>query len=233
VTSLLGSRTSPSLSPGSVVIVPVGSLEQHGPHLPLDTDSTIAEAVAVRAGELLADEHVVVAPPVAYGSSGEHQSFAGTSSVGTDVLAALVVQLVRSMRTWATRVVLVNGHGGNVPALRSGVSQLVAEGHDTGWAACVTEDADAHAGFAETSVMLHLRPGDVHPELAEPGNPAPVAELLPAMVRGGVVAVSANGVLGDPRRASAIEGRRLLQQMARQVATAVRSGAPDAGGRLR
>jgi mycofactocin system creatininase family protein len=232
VTPLLAGRTSPSLTSGSVVLVPVGSLEQHGPHLPLDTDTTIAEAVTLRAAELLADEDVVVAPALPFGASGEHQSFAGTTSIGTDALVVVLVELVRSIRTWAARVVLVNGHGGNVAALRTAVSQLLAEGHDTGWVACVSDDADAHAGFAETSLMLHLRPGDVRLELAEHGNPAPVRELLAAIVRGGVAAVSTNGVLGDPRGATAFEGRRLLEQMACEIAASVRSGAPDAGGRL-
>lgn len=241
MTPRLAGRTSPSLpvgppgSPGNslVVLVPVGSLEQHGPHLPLDTDTVIAEAVAARAVELLGTSDILVAPPVAYGSSGEHQSFAGTSSVGTDVLSAVVVELVRSMRTWAARVVLVNGHGGNLAALGSGVSQLLAEGHDTGWVPCAGPCADAHAGFAETSLMLHLRPDDVRLAKAEPGNRTPVAQLLPALVRGGVAAVSINGVLGDPTGASAAEGRRLFEQMAREVAAAVRSGTPDACGRLR
>jgi creatinine amidohydrolase len=227
------------------VLVPVGALEQHGPHLPLDTDTTIAEAVTGRAAELLGPDgdgldlvldvrdDVVAAPPLPFGASGEHQGFAGTSSIGTDVLTSVLVELVRSMRTWAERVVFVNGHGGNVAALRSAVPQLLAEGHHTGWTACVSEDADAHAGLAETSLMLHLRPGDVRLDLAEKGNTAPLAELLPAMARGGVAAVSGNGVLGDPTGATAGRGRRLLEQMARDTAAAVSSGVPDHRGRLR
>jgi creatinine amidohydrolase/Fe(II)-dependent formamide hydrolase-like protein len=130
-------------------------------------------------------------------------------------------------------VVFVNGTGGNLAALRAAVPQLLTEGHDTGWVACVTEDADAHAGVTETSLMLHLRPGDVHLALAEKGNTSPVAELLPAMARGGVAAVSGNGVLGDPTGASPGRGRRLLEQMAREVAASISSGVPDRAGRLR
>jgi creatinine amidohydrolase len=137
------------------------------------------------------------------------------------------------MRTWAERVVLVNGHGGNLAALRSAVPQLLAEGQRVGWTACASQDGDAHAGLTETSLMLHLRPGDVRLSLAEKGNTAPVAELLPAMARGGVAAVSGNGVLGDPAGATPGRGRRLLEQMARDTAAAVRSGVPDAMGRLR
>jgi len=233
MTPRLAGSLSPSLAPGAVVLVPVGSLEQHGPHLPLDTDTVIADAVALQAVELLPSPEPLVAPPLTYGSSGEHQAFAGTSSVGTTVLGMVLVELVRSMRTWARRVVFVNGHGGNLAALHSAVPQLLAEGHDSGWVACTTGDADAHAGFTETSLMLHLRPQDVRLALAERGNTTPIAQLLPALQRGGVAAVSANGVLGDPSGATADEGRRLLGLMAAGVATAVRSGAPDARGRLR
>jgi len=131
-----------------MVLVPVGSFEQHGPHLPLDTDTTIASAVAARVGARLS---APVAPPLAYGSGGEHQSFAGTMSIGTDVLRLVVIELVRSLRTWAERVVVINGHGGNMSALSAAVRQLRDEGHDVAWAACATETVDLHAGRTETS----------------------------------------------------------------------------------
>ena len=209
----------------AVVLVPVGSLEQHGPHLPLDTDTTIAVAVARGATEqLVADGHTeVVALEVAYGSSGEHQSFAGTSSIGSTVLQHLVVELVRSLRTWATRVVLVNAHGGNAQPLQRAVDQLVAEGHDVAWVACATETVDLHAGRTETSLMLHLRPSSVRLELAEPGCTDPLETILPVMLSEGVAAVSANGVLGDPSGASAAEGDRVLRSMIEDVLTQVTS----------
>ena len=80
-----------------------------------------------------------VTPPLAFGSSGEHQSFPGTISIGTTVLHQVVVELVRSARTWAERVVLVNAHGGNTTALTRAVTQLTAEGHDVGWLPCAPE----------------------------------------------------------------------------------------------
>jgi mycofactocin system creatininase family protein len=214
----LAAATSPETTGATIVLVPVGSLEQHGPHLPLDTDTVIAEAVTHGVAARLTDAWV--APPIAYGASGEHQSFAGTSSIGTEALQHLVIELVRSMRTWARRVVLVNGHGGNVRALTNAVDQLVGEGHDVAWVPCAAVDGgagDAHAGFTETSLMLHLRPGSVRLDLAVPGSTAPLTEILPALVAGGVGAVSPNGVLGDPAGATADQGRRVLDAMVADV----------------
>lgn len=211
--------TSPSVPNVPTVLVPVGSLEQHGPHLPLDTDTVIADAVARAAAVDLPGS--LVAPPIAYGSSGEHQSFAGTISIGTPTLTAVVVELVRSLRTWAGRVVLVNGHGGNLPALAAAVEQLRAEGHDVAWVPCAAEGMDLHAGRAETSLLLHLCPERVRTDLAEPGSTASLSEILPTMRAGGVAAVSPNGVLGDPTGASADEGRALLHAMTQRVTASI------------
>lgn len=222
----LRSATWPSIPTRSVVVVPVGSTEQHGPHLPLDTDSVIATAVAKGAVERLSGQHpkagpFLIAPTITYGASGEHQSFPGTSSIGTETLRLVVLELVRSLSTWASRVVLVNGHGGNVPALRAAVRQLRDEGRDVSWYPCRTESVDAHAGFTETSLMLHLAPWNVRRELAAAGNTEPLVDLMPAMLTGGVGAVSANGVLGDPSLATAREGRRVLDAMIDEIAGAL------------
>jgi creatinine amidohydrolase len=207
----LAAATSPQTSGARLVLVPVGSVEQHGPHLPLDTDTVIARAVADRMASRLGDAWV--APAVSYGSSGEHQAFPGTCSIGTDALHLVVVELVRSIRCWAERVVLVNAHGGNLTALQAAVEQLQAEGHDVTWVPCATEDVDLHAGRTETSLMLHLAPWSVRHDRAEPGNTQPLREILPAMLAGGVAAVSANGVLGDPAGATAAQGAHLLDQI--------------------
>lgn len=208
---------SPDVESGALVLVPVGSIEQHGPHLPLDTDTAIAVAVASGAARALG---AWAAPPLSYGSSGEHQAFAGTASIGTDVLRRQVVELVRSLRTWAEHVLLVNAHGGNLAALHAAVDQLTTEGHPVAWVACATESVDLHAGRTETSLMLHLRPDDVRLERAVAGNTQPLQEILPAMIAGGVAAVSANGVLGDPAGASAEEGARVLAGMVADVVAA-------------
>lgn len=203
----LAGAISAEAAGAGLVLVPLGSIEQHGPHLPLDTDTAIAVAVARGAAEQLPGSWV--APPISYGSSGEHQSFPGTASVGTAALTHQLVELVRSLRTWAERVVVVNAHGGNVAALSA--SDEIA------WVPCATEEVDLHAGFTETSLMLHLRPESVRLDLAEAGNRQPLQEILPAMMAGGVAAVSPNGVLGDPAGATAAEGERVLAAMVADV----------------
>lgn len=221
--SVLGERAWPSVEDGATLLVPVGSVEQHGPHLPLDTDARVAAAVAARTG-------LLVAPAVAYGASGEHEGFAGTVSIGHEALRLLLVELGRSAARWAARVVFVNGHGGNVATVADAVRLLRHEGRDAAWFACAP-GGDAHAGRAETSLVLALAPGLVRPDRPA-GNAAPLAELMPALRAGGVAAVSRNGVLGDPAGASAADGERLLAQMAAQLAAATDRWLPDPTGRL-
>ena len=206
----LTDRPWPEIVPGGTVLVPLGSTEQHGPHLPLDVDTVIATAVA---DELAPLTGASVAPAVPIGASGEHQSFPGTISIGTDALATLVVELGRSLTTWASRVIFVNAHGGNLAGLGAGVKILRAEGRDTVWVPCQVPYADPHAGFTETSLMLHLAPERVRLRQAASGNTRPLRELLSQMRAGGVEAVSANGILGDPTGASAEIGKRILKEM--------------------
>ncbi len=223
----LADATWPIVGDQDLLLVPVGSLEQHGPHLPLDTDATIAQAVAQGVADELLDHGILawVAPALSYGSSGEHQSFPGTVSIGTDVLHQVVVELTRSAATWAGRIVFVNAHGGNAQALTRAVTQLQSQGHDVLWVPCRTEEFDLHAGHTETSLMLHLRPEAVRMDRAEAGNTQPLREILPAMMAGGVAAVSANGVLGDPAGATAEQGARMLAVMGEEIAVSVL--APD------
>jgi len=178
-------------------------------------DTVIATAIATRAAEMLnaRGRAVLVAPPISYGSSGEHQDFAGTSSIGSAVLQQVIVELARSLRTWAAEVVFVNAHGGNLVPLRSALRQLLDDGHDVAWVACAIEDVDLHAGRIETSLMLYLAPWNVRPERAEAGHTGSLAELLPEMGARGVRAVSPNGFLGDPTGASPSEGKAALNAM--------------------
>ncbi|GAB2840007.1 mycofactocin biosynthesis peptidyl-dipeptidase MftE [Actinocorallia aurea] len=230
-TRALGGAVWPGIPDGALVLVPVGATEQHGPHLPLSTDTVIAEAVAVRAARELPGP-VLVAPAIAFGASGEHAGFPGTVSIGHTALRAVIVETVRSLALWAGRVVFVNGHGGNVPTLDDALAQMRVEGHDVAWAPCGAPGADPHAGFTETSVMLHLDPGKVRLADAVAGDTRPLVELMPELLAGGVRAVSPSGVLGDPTGATAEAGERIVAQMVAAVVRRVREGRADKRGRL-
>ena len=224
----LGERTWTEVE-RTTVLVPVGSLEQHGPHLPLDTDSRIAAAVARRA----ADPSTLIAPPLAYGASGEHEGFAGTLSIGHAALRAVLVELGRSAGAWASRLVFVNGHGGNLPTVAEAAIQLRAEGRDVAWSGCVVPGGDAHAGRTETSILLALDPSVVRLGAAEVGNTAPLRDLMPVLTSGGVKAAAANGVLGDPRGATAAEGEALLATLVENLRDELGRWKPDERARLR
>jgi len=237
---LLDELTWPDLDdpadPPRTVLVPVGSTEQHGPHLPLGTDTLVATAVAGALHD--ADPGLLLAPAIPYGAAGEHEGFPGTVSIGTEALHTLLVEYGRSACRWASRLVLLNGHGGNVAALSSAVRLLRHEGRDAGWLPCVAAvpgvPADAHAGRYETSLLLYLRPDLVRADRAVAGETRPLTEVIDALRAGGTAAVSPNGVLGDPAGASADEGRALLAAVTAAAATAIRSWDPDpATGRLR
>ncbi len=238
----LGSSTSSQMGGSlSALIAPLGATEQHGPHLPLDTDTRIASAVARATADVIgtdyscADQpwHWLVAPALAYGASGEHQSFAGTVSVGTEALTLMLVEYGRSASCWASRVVFVNGHGGNVTALKLATKTLRSEGRDVGWCPCSVAGSDAHAGHTETSVLLHLSPEDVLTECWHPGNCAPLADLLPSIrCGGGVAAVSPTGVLGNPTTATATEGERIFTEMVDECVRRMIRWAPRDDGML-
>jgi mycofactocin precursor peptide peptidase len=191
-----------------LLAMPLGACEQHGPHLPLDTDTRVAVALAERLAQGRPD--VLVGPSIGIAASGEHQAFPGTLSVGTTVLATMLVEVVRSA-SWAAGVVVVNGHGGNLDALDQAHRVWQAENRAVMvWSPTLPDGGDAHAGWVETSVMLALAPhlvGEARPI----GSTDPMSELWPTLRRHGVDAVSASGVLGDARRASAELGDSLLR----------------------
>jgi len=196
--------------PDVVLAVPLGSTEQHGPHLPLSTDTDIAVALCRRlaAGR----PQVVVAPAVAYGASGEHAGFPGTLSIGQAALELLLVELGRSVSESFGALLFVSGHGGNAEPAARAVRRLRAEGRRVELFLAAGR-GDAHAGVSETSMMLALEPGRVQMAKAVPGDLRPLPEIWPLLRSQGVRAVSASGVLGDPTGANASAGAALLDQM--------------------
>lgn len=196
-----------------IVVVPVGSTEQHGPHLPLNTDTLVAEEIAGRA--LHRTDGLILGPTLAVTASGEHAGFAGTLSIGTKVMTEVAIELGRSA-DWAAGIVFVNGHGGNHAALAKAVDTLTHERRPAlTWAPKWPRRGDGgppdlHAGRIETSLMLAIDPGLVRLELAEAGPETPLDQLLPDLRQHGVKYVSTSGVLGDPEGASGAEGERFI-----------------------
>ena len=217
-----------------VLVVPAGSCEQHGPHLPLDTDLRIAVALARAAAERQQD--VLLGPPLTLGSSGEHQSFPGTLSIGTEALVGVIVELSRSalppsgstLPSPFTGVFFVNGHGGNVEAFAAALEVLRAEGRAVEVWHPQVPGGDSHAGRTETSLLLHLDPGCVRTDQLPVGSTARWREIGDVVRAEGLAAVTPNGVLGDATAATAGEGEQvfgdlvvdLLAALARFVASA-------------
>ena len=226
----LASRTWREV-PRALLFVPLGSTEQHGPHLPATTDLDVASAVASAVLDTAGEElNAVLAPALPYGSSGEHAGFPGTLSIGQDALRAVLVELVRSAG-WVARVALLNGHGGNAGPLAAAVTQLRDEGRDVGWLPCGIAGGDAHAGRTETSLLLRLRPEAVGEERPT-GTVAPIGALMGELRARGVRTVSPSGVLGDARGASAVEGEALLAGIVAAAVRRLRAWLPGANGLL-
>ncbi|MEU8631964.1 mycofactocin biosynthesis peptidyl-dipeptidase MftE [Amycolatopsis sp. NPDC048633] len=203
---------------GAILAVPVGATEQHGPHLPLSTDTDIALALCDRLSDQRPD--VLVAPAVAFGSSGEHAGFAGTLSIGQAATELLLLELGRSAAETFTRLLFVSAHGGNAAPVARAVARLRAESRDVSvfqprW------DGDPHAGRPETALQLALRPAGVRMDRAVAGDRRPLGEVFPLLREGGVRAVSRTGVLGDPTAATSTEGRALLDELTAQLVSQV------------
>lgn len=208
--SELGWPDVADLGPDAILAVPVGATEQHGPHLALSTDTDLAVVLCARLSA--ARPRVLAAPPVCYGSSGEHQGFPGTLSIGHDALELLLVELGRSATCTFAAVVFVSTHGGNAAAVTSAGRRLSEEGR-VALAWMPRWDGDAHAGRTETSIQLALAPETVRLDRVAPGDTRAVSVLLPTLRAGGVAAVSPNGVLGDPAGATAAEGRAVVDDL--------------------
>ena len=199
-----------------ILLLPIGSCEQHGPHLPLDTDTQIAQYLCAQAAQQ--DSRILIAPSLSITASGEHAGFPGTLSIGTEALTQVLVEIVRSA-DWSNGVVFVNGHGGNADAVATAIRILANEQRNvaTWWPRI--EHGDAHAGASETSMMLRINPEQVNMAKAEAGSTKPMSEISAQLRSGGVRAVSANGVLGDPTTATSEHGHNLLSQLTHDLVT--------------
>jgi creatinine amidohydrolase len=208
-----------------LAVLPVGSTEQHGPHAPLGTDALAAEAVA-GAGAARVDREVAVAPTVPVGVAEEHRAFPGTLWVSPDTFRAYVHDIVTSLAHHGQdRVVVVNGHGGNVGPLRECCARLSRDG--TAYAVPFTwfdaidpgevefSGAMGHAGPVETSLVQHLRPDLVDEERFETAA-AGGADGWGEWTAGVNLAYDTDeftesGVVGDPGEGSADVGERLYE----------------------
>jgi creatinine amidohydrolase len=184
--------------------------------LPLDTDTQIAQYLCAQAAQH--DNRILIAPSLTISASGEHAGFPGTLSIGTDALTQVLVEIVRSA-DWCNGVVFVNGHGGNADAVAAAMRTLTGEQRNVASWWPRIELGDAHAGASETSMMLAINPEQVNMAKVEVGSTKPIGEISAQLRSGGVRAVSANGVLGDPTTATSEHGHSLLSQLTRDLVT--------------
>ena len=215
----LGGRISES----SILLLPLGAIEAHGPHLPLGTDLLIAEHAVHSLVDRFGDELDVWAlPSLGYTKSNEHAWAPGTVWLSATTMLAVLDDIGRSLATTrARKLVFVNGHGGNHDALSAAVSRCVADGRRVlGWSPSVPAGGDLHAGRTETSVMSVIHPELVRAERVAPGATGALDVLLASMRRGGVRSVAASGVLGDPTGHSEQEGDRILAAWTRSLVLA-------------
>lgn len=212
----------------SVGLLPVGSVEQHGPHAPLGTDLLIAEAVA-RRGADRCDEHVVVTPSVPVGIAAEHRRFAGTLWVTPDTFRAYVREIAAGLASHGVgAVVLVNGHGGNTAALEE-VAHALTRSATCQTAAFTWFDSlegppepMGHGGALETAALLAIDPSLVDEGQLEAAATA-ASDRWGAWVGGTNLAVDTdefapNGVVGDPTAATAELGETVLAEAAEHLA---------------
>jgi creatinine amidohydrolase len=229
-----------ALRPETVVLVPTGAIEAHGPHLPLDSDAIIALATAERAATVLLerDDSAIVAPTLLFGVSYVGTCFPGTAPLPPNVLREQLVGVVAALARWGPRrFAVVNAHlePAHVAALREaiavceeqhGVRVAFADQREDRWAAKLSDEfrrGARHAGSYETSIVLAAAPERVRRDLL-PTLP-PVWIDLPARLRAGATtfaeAGGTEGYFGDPARATAEEGEALLDALAAMTVEAI------------
>lgn len=205
---------------GKILLLPLGSFEQHGHHLPLTTDTDIVTAAA-RGVEQRLSNKVLCLPTLWPGHSPHHLFFAGTLSVSQMPYIHLVVELCRSMvKMGGKKIFLLNGHGGNDVPLRAVLRELKTEFPRTlvvfasYWTLAGLEVR--HACEIETSLMLHLHPNRVKMKLAKPDGPPP--RRHPACVVKEFHEISNSGTVGDPTTATAAKGKKFYEEIVHEVA---------------
>lgn len=214
-----------------VAILPVGAIEQHGPHLPLDTDSFDAEYLARQVAAACSKPRPLVMPLIPYGVSYHHDGFKGTISINNDTLSNLVYEIGMSLaQNGIKKIVIINGHGGNGPSLNfaaqminrdAGIFVSVDSGEtsDVDIYNMVETPNDVHAGEFETSTALAIRPELVKLSLGKKSVPKFSSRYLNFTSQRGISwyaytkRISENGIMGDPTRASAEKGRKMWQIM--------------------
>ena len=211
------------------VVIPFGATEQHGPHMALSTDRVIGEEMTRRVADAL---DAFAAPAVPFGCSSHHLAFPGTISINDATFAAIVTDVVSSLAAGGfRRIVLLPSHGGNFAPLAAVVEKLqVPDGvridalTDIAVLAGIPQRGAAehgvplgegglHAGEWETSMMLAIHPELVHMDRREPGYTGDPAEAVGTLFSQGVDSLAANGVIGDPARASAEHGEAYWQMV--------------------
>jgi creatinine amidohydrolase len=226
----------------AIAIIPIGSIEQHGPHLPVQVDTLLAGEVARRTARLLVEHApVIVLPTIWSGLAEHHMSLGGTLTLDLRTFLDLVRGIVRSVvRNGFKRILLLNGHGGNMTALNALVGELGAEmalpiALATYWIPPQKKFAEildeqpsvAHACEAETSMLLALRPDLV--DMARLDHIDPPREWAGGSsdiyVWQSVADWSPSGVAGMPKAATAGKGERLLQAAAEALASRLRDDA--------
>lgn len=212
-------------------LLPVGSVEQHGPHLPLGTDAFDAAYLADRIAEACSDPKPLVLPLISYGVSYEHDEFKGTISISNDALSHMVYEIgMSAARNGIKKLVVINGHSGNTPALSFAAQMITRDARifacvDTGETsdvdvyAIIETPNDIHAGEIETSTSLAVRPHLVRMERATKRIPRFSSRYLNFTSRRNIPwyvytkRISQNGVIGDPTKASAEKGEKIWQIM--------------------
>jgi creatinine amidohydrolase len=213
-----------------LAFLPVGSMEQHGPHLPIGTDGIIAEEIARRLA--LAHQPSLLLPLIPFSCSFEHAGFPGSISLKVATIAALIKDIVESLSvSGISKLVIVNGHGGNhvlwtlVQELNHPEPRILLVPSIYNWARAYeraglssTPSQDMHAGEGETSIIMHLHPGVVRQDkIADIDcKERPLLETL------GMKAYTETGVIGFPSHASAEKGEILLNTLVNEISNTVR-----------